>query len=91
MSVTTTTIQSLIPTILGLDLSSTSTYLPSLPTVIKSFVPTLQHIPKGARHCWAKALNACLSAIINNPANELLCTRLLMLPKCVLVRYSTES
>ena len=56
------------------DPSSTSTYLPSLPTVVKSFVLTLQHVSKEAQDCWAKMLNACLSSITNNSADESLWT-----------------
>ena len=30
--------------------------VPSLPTILQSFIPTLQHVPKGARHRWARVL-----------------------------------
>lgn len=62
--------------------------LPSLSTIQGAYVPTLQHVPKGARDCWAKALSDCLSAIVGTPADLSLWSRLFMLAKCVLASPS---
>ena len=58
--------------------------LPSLSTILQSYILTLQHIPKGVRDCWAKALHGCLTDIVRKPADVGLWTRLFILPKCVL-------
>ena len=58
--------------------------LPTLSSVFQTHIPTLQHVPKGVRDVWAKALHVCLSEVVRNPADLSLWTRLFMLAKCVL-------
>ena len=57
---------------------------PPLSTILQSNTPTLQHVPKGARDCWAKAHSDCLLAVALNTADLSQWSRLFMLPKCVL-------
>ena len=61
--------------------------LPLLFTIFRSHIFTFQHVPKGARDLWAKALSDCLSSssVTNNPNDLVLWTKLFMLPNCVLV------
>ena len=42
--------------------------LPSFTTILQASFPTLQHMPKGARDRWARALSECLSAVCVAPA-----------------------
>ncbi len=42
--------------------------LPALPTILKSHVPTLQHVPKGARDGWALTLSSCLRILTSYPS-----------------------
>ena len=58
--------------------------LPTLSSVFQTHIPTLQHVPKGVRDVWAKALHVCLSEVVRDPADLSLWTRLFMLAKCVL-------
>ena len=58
--------------------------LPSLSAILQAHIPTLQHVPKGARDSWARALSVCFSCIVANPSNLSQWSRLFMLPKCVL-------
>ena len=41
--------------------------LPPLATVLKTSIPTLKHVPKGARDRWARVLKDCISTICNSP------------------------
>ena len=56
--------------------------LPSLTTILRTYIPTLQHVPKGARGCWW-ALSDCLLSVANNPADLTHLCKLFMLSKCV--------
>ena len=58
--------------------------LPSLSTVLQSHIPTLQHVPKGARDLWAKTFSSCLSAVASSIDDIDHWLRLFMLAKCVL-------
>ena len=49
----------------ALDSSFSSPTLPSLPVIFQFHVPTLQHVPKGARDCWAHTLSDCLSSVVS--------------------------
>ena len=62
--------------------------LPSLPTVLQSSIPTLQHVPKGARDRWAGVLSDCLSAVVEDPADISCWSKVFMLAKCVLASPS---
>ena len=59
--------------------------LPPLATVIQTSIPTLKHVPKGARDRWARVLKDCISTIFNSPDNPSHWTTLFLLAKCVLV------
>ncbi len=41
--------------------------LPSLITIFQTPLPTLKHVPKGARDMWARVLHGCLSSICDSP------------------------
>ena len=58
--------------------------LPPLTAILQSHIPTLQHVPKGARDCWSKALSDCLLSVSDNPGDLTHWSKLFMLPKCVL-------
>ncbi len=58
--------------------------LPAQPTIPKSHVPTLQHVPKGARDSWALALSSCLRSVVRNPDEPSQWSHLFILAKCVL-------
>ena len=62
--------------------------LPSLSFVLGADIPTLQHIPKGARDCWAQVLSVCLTAVVDSDDLSQW-TRLSMLAKCVLASPAT--
>ncbi len=47
-------------------------------------MPTLQHVPKGARDSWAFALSSCLRSVVRNPDEPSEWSRLFILAKCVL-------
>ena len=53
--------------------------LPSLTTILQTYIPTLQHVPKGARDCWSRALSDCLLSVANNPADLTYWCKLFML------------
>ena len=42
---------------------------PSLSSITASTIPTLQHIPKGARDAWALIVHECLSSISQDPSD----------------------
>ena len=63
--------------------------LPSVSDIMQAKVPTLQHVPKGARAKWAKVLSACLSDVCNNPEDDCTWARVFMAAKCLL--YSPPS
>ncbi len=56
--------------------------LPPLATVLQTSIPTLKHVPKGARDRWARVLKDCISTTPDNPSHW---TTLFLLAKCVLV------
>ena len=58
--------------------------LPPLSTIIQSHIPTLQHVPKGARDLWPLILGNCLSSVVSSPDDVNQWSRLFMLAKCVL-------
>ena len=64
--------------------STTASSLPSLTTILQTHIPTLQHVPKGARDCWSRALSECLLLVANDPVDLTHWCKLFMLPKCVL-------
>ena len=43
--------------------------LPSLSTILQSSIPTLQHVPKGARNRWARVLAESLSSVTEDPGD----------------------
>ena len=63
---------------------SSENTLPPIALILGTYVPTLQHVPKGARDCWADVLGSLLSSIGANSSDISGWTKLLMLPKCVL-------
>ena len=69
--------QVLVPELPTDTSSTTMSSLPSLTT-------TLQHVPKGARDCWSRALSICLLSVSDNPGDLTHWCKLFMLPKCVL-------
>ena len=58
--------------------------LPTLDLVLSTHIPTLHHVPKGARDSWAASLSTSLSSTVANPTDSTLWLKLLMLAKCVL-------
>ena len=62
--------------------------LPSLSTALQSSIPTLQHVPKGARDRWAGVLSDCLSSVVEDPADVSCWSTVFMLAKCVLTSPS---
>ena len=59
--------------------------LPSLSEIADfSTVPTLRHVPKGARDSWASLLSDVLALVVDNPSDVDGWSKLLMLPKCIL-------
>ena len=68
----------------GLVPSSSLPSLPSLSVILHSRIPTLQHVPKGARDHWAQSLSACLLSVVNSPSDLSQWCKLFMLAKCVL-------
>ena len=58
--------------------------LPSLSTILQSSIPTLQHVPKGARDRWVRVLAERLSSVTEDPGGGSRWSRLFMLTKCVL-------
>ena len=62
--------------------------LPSLSTILQPSIPTLQHVPKGARGCWARVLTDSLSSVVEDPDDISCWTRVFMLAKCVLASLS---
>ena len=62
---------------------------PALSTILQANVPTLHHVPKGARDCWAHALCSCLRAVVCSPDDLSQWSRLFMLAKCVLASPAT--
>jgi hypothetical protein len=59
--------------------------LPDLSSIMQAYVPTLQHVPKGARDGWARVLSSCLRSVVFSPEDLSQWSRLFMLAKCVLV------
>ena len=62
---------------------------PSISFILQADVPTLQHVPKGARDRWARVLSECLSGVCVAPADISGWTKLFMLPKCLLASPAT--
>ena len=58
--------------------------LPSISAILLASIPTLQHVPKGARNSWARVLGDCIFSACEHPDDITSWTRLFMLPKCVL-------
>ena len=56
----------------------------TLSSIVQARIPTLQHVPKGARDFWARVFNESLSSNIQDPEDLPGWTRLFMLSKCVL-------
>ena len=63
--------------------------LPSLSTIFQASIPTLQHVPKGARDRWGRVLSDCLSSVVESPDDISCWSRVFMLTKCVLASPST--
>ena len=58
--------------------------MPEMSAVCGVKVPTLQHVPKGARNAWAGLVADVLSSISKDPSDLLAWRKLFMLPRCVL-------
>ena len=43
--------------------------LPDFPTILLTHIPTLKHVPKGARNKWASILSSCLSSVCEEPTD----------------------
>ena len=67
---------------------SPTVVVPSLSSIFRSSITTLQHVPKGARDSWARVLGDCLCTVVTDPADITGWTRLFMLPKCILASPS---
>ena len=59
--------------------------LPSLHSILSVRVPTLHHVPKGARDVWARLVGGLLSSLASDPADVDSWSKFFMLAKCVLV------
>ena len=58
--------------------------IPSLDSIFELKLPTLQHVPKGARDVWVDLLSSICSSIARDTADLVLWSKFLMLPRCVL-------
>ena len=58
--------------------------LPSISNIMTANIPTLRHVPKGARDRWARVLGECLSAVCDSPSEEARWLTLFMSAKCLL-------
>ena len=58
--------------------------LPSLLSIFSTRVPTLQHVPKGARDAWAGVMGDTLASVGRDPSDLVSWRRLFMLPRCIL-------
>ena len=61
-----------------------STMLPPLSTIMNVSIPTLRHIPKGARDSWSGLLADVFSLVHSNPFSDEAWGKLFMLSKCIL-------
>ena len=68
----------------GSPTTSPAPSLPSLLTINRLKVPTLQHIPKAARSCWAFLVKDVLQEILSDPSGLVGWTKWFMLPRCIL-------
>ena len=58
--------------------------LPSLSAINELRIPTLEHVPKGARDAWARVVSEVLREILANPTSLDSWTKWFMLAHCVL-------
>lgn len=63
--------------------------LPSLKNINTLRVPTLRHVPKGARDAWARVIKEALQGILSDSTDIDVWKKWFMLPQCVL--YSGTS
>lgn len=66
------------------DSAAESFTVPSLDAIFELKLPTLQHVPKGARDAWAALLSSVCLSIARDPSDLVLWSKFLMLPRCVL-------
>ena len=66
------------------SLDQPATTLPSLNTITSMKVPTLQHVPKGARDAWARVVGEALEDLVSQPASIDVWSLWFMLPRCIL-------
>ena len=59
--------------------------LPSLRSILSVSVPSLHHVPKGARDMWARLVGELLSSLASDPADADSWSKFFMLAKCVLI------
>ena len=64
--------------------STTIATLPDIVEVVKARIPTLHHVPKGARTAWAKVLHHILTGVSSCPTSLDHWTKLFLAPKCLL-------
>ena len=58
--------------------------LPDISTILQTHIPTLKHVPKGARNKWASVLSTCLSAVCDEPTDISRWKRVFLASKCLL-------
>ncbi len=58
--------------------------LPALDSINAVRVPTLQHVPKGARDAWARVVGEALQGIISDPTDINVWKKWFLLPRCIL-------
>ena len=67
---------------------SSSTFLvnplPTLDSILRVRLSTLQHVPKGARDAWAGLIAEQCSSIGQDPSNPHAWWKFFMLPRCIL-------
>ena len=66
------------------QLTDPTTPLPSLNSIFQAKLPTLRHVPKGARSEWARVVSGVSAGITSQPMNVTRWKLFFMLPRCIL-------
>ena len=66
------------------QLTDATTPLPSLNSIFQAKLPTLRHVPKGARSEWARVVSGVSAGITSQPMNVTKWKLFFMLPRCIL-------
>ena len=63
--------------------------LPNLQSIFSTHIPTLHHVPKGARDSWAATLSSTLTSVVSSSSDISQWSKIFMLAKCVLASPAT--